>query len=773
MIYGAENLSGQLNEWKTFVEANSNFKLKITEIHEAELTEITRWTSYGEPCHIATRENVHYNAIPKDAHIITLLWKLLEGQKTCLCGGAWGGDLGIHGRPYTTVPYNVWWWNESYTHEGFNTHGAQIITHEFQNALRLILKDEYGWVCPINPYAGGCDGMTLAECYKAIFSAIPQSVYDQIGEVVKTGEVVKIPNPLCLWVRFTGVPLIEMLLTDTDTFYEYFDEHPLLTERQKAKAEKNHPSYNKIITELMPIYLSGPYDEILEPIREAIRNKAIEELGRERAIELLVGTDEEGLILSVKKTTRREFFELALKKCPNGFDMRDLPVRCWAHRVDKEEPLGWFIYDDRVECYPEVLCFGKQIDEKGTKGYIEFNIPPYSKCTNPPQDIDCLHFYVKSVGEEERTEANELPKDLCLDGLSQLKSKGTGALFVVDQDTVEVHPQIIVLPMEKTSVFGAIENNGDTPVSVDMWARFGNIDIPPQTTPVIAPHSEIDFELYFITPDVPPGSYPCTFYIGKHGEYISDEFTQRAIRVSDTIIGIYCGYFDVVRPPKEMVAGRTYQITFSITVEWIHGAESIIADVWTVRDVREMFGAMPEDITIVDNRVFPFMEERRIGMSKTPLLTVGSSHRIIHEFTIPQDMSPGTHRFETYFGEWNNYFLLNGIFSGDSFEAEILAPEGIVVIGDSIIPKEIYLTKPSTFRIHIENTSGKATRYRITLAFTGIDVDNEYTFTSDWSEMINPSESTKLGVEVTLLEDAIPGGKDEAIYDIKVILEAL
>ena len=136
-------------------------------------------------------------------------------------------------------------------------------------------------------------------------------------------------------------------------------------------------------------------------------------------------------------------------------------------------------------------------------------------------------------------------------------------------------------------------------------------------------------------------------------------------------------------------------------------------------------------------------------------------------------MSPGLHRFETYFGEWDNYFLLNQTYSGYHFDAEIVAPEGIVAIGDSIIPEEIYLTKPSTFSIHIENTSEVATRYRITLAFTGIDVSKEYTFTSDWSETISPKESTKLDVEVTLPEDAIPTDKEEAIYDINVILEAM
>jgi len=79
MVYGTENLSKQLNEWKTFVEANSKFKLKITEIHEPELTEITLWKKpiYKEDCHLATRENVNYDAIPKTSHVIMLYWKLL------------------------------------------------------------------------------------------------------------------------------------------------------------------------------------------------------------------------------------------------------------------------------------------------------------------------------------------------------------------------------------------------------------------------------------------------------------------------------------------------------------------------------------------------------------------------------------------------------------------------------------------------------------------------------------------------------------------------
>ena len=435
MVYGAENLSKQLNEWKTFVEANSKFKLKITEIHEPELTEITRWTSYDEPCHLATRENVNYDAIPKTNQVIMLFWKLLEGQKTCLGGGTWGGDWGIHGKPYTTIPYNVWWWDESYTHEGFNTHGAQIITHEFQNALRWLLEHEYGWKCPVDPYAGDCDGMTLAECYKAIFSAIPQSVYDKIEEV------------------------------------------------------------------------------------------------------------------------------------------------------------------------------------------------------------------------------------------------GQQTKFVVDGDTVEVHPYILVTPLGKNPVFAAIENIGEVPVAVDIWEVFGGITIPAQTTPVIEPHTEITYKYEFITPDLPKGTYPCTFYIGKFGELVDDKFTQQAIRITDVIIGIDYGFYDI-KTPEVVTQNQKAEITIPMKIDWIKGAESAVLDVWTIRDKDKFYAELfSEDVTIVDDKVLEIMRKYTIGITHTKTITKGIALNHIHEFTIPPDLPLGKHTFCVFFGKYDDYFLGAAGFSGHSFDATVLPKE--------------------------------------------------------------------------------------------------
>ena len=74
---------------------------------------------------------------------------------------------------------------ESYTHEGFDTHGAQIITHEFQNALRWIIKDELLFPPLPDPYTGICDDITLAECYKMVFSAITDEMYEAIDKMFK------------------------------------------------------------------------------------------------------------------------------------------------------------------------------------------------------------------------------------------------------------------------------------------------------------------------------------------------------------------------------------------------------------------------------------------------------------------------------------------------------------------------------------------------------------------------------------------------------------
>ncbi len=195
MIYGQEDLSAQLNEWETFVESHSKFDIVADIIREPELTNIPKWND----CYFIAGWNVDRSKIPTYAHIVTLLWKLLEGQSTCWGGGTWGGDYGIHGRPVTSIPYNVSWWNnpciQDHTYQGFETTGAQIITHEFQNALRWIILTELGFPAGSlpDPYAGDCAGMTLAECYISIFNAITDDMYSAIDSIFRKVTLESVP----------------------------------------------------------------------------------------------------------------------------------------------------------------------------------------------------------------------------------------------------------------------------------------------------------------------------------------------------------------------------------------------------------------------------------------------------------------------------------------------------------------------------------------------------------------------------------------------------
>ncbi|MCK4528791.1 hypothetical protein KAW18_15595 [candidate division WOR-3 bacterium] len=244
--------------------------------------------------------------------------------------------------------------------------------------------------------------------------------------------------------------------------------------------------------------------------------------------------------------------------------------------------------------------------------------------------------------------------------------------FVVWGDTVEVHPYILVTPLEKNPVFAAIENTGEVPVAVDIWGVFGGITIPAQTTPVVEPHTEITFSYEFITPDIPKGTYPCTFYIGKFGERVDDEFTQPAIRITDVVIDIDYGFYDI-KTPEVAIRNQKVQITIPMTVKEITGAESAVEDVWTIRDKDKFYAELfSEDVTIVDDEVLEIMRKYTIGITHTKTLTEGTKVNHNHEFAIPNDLSLGKNSFCLFTGKYNDYFLGPAGFSGHRFSMVVM-----------------------------------------------------------------------------------------------------
>ncbi len=246
--------------------------------------------------------------------------------------------------------------------------------------------------------------------------------------------------------------------------------------------------------------------------------------------------------------------------------------------------------------------------------------------------------------------------------------------FLVSPDgIVEVHPYILVTPLEKNPVFGTIVNDSIVPVTIDIWAKFGTTDIPYRTLPVIPAKSNYDFEYEFTTPDVLNGVYPCAFYIGTYGITIVDTFIQPAIRVTKTLIEVSLDP-SLVTPPGSIAQGEEAQITFPLQATGVTGAVSLPVDVWTIKDIDKFYGLIPPGTTIVDSAVLALMEPMIIGVTKTVPLIQGETVSHIHKFVIPHDLSVGTHKFGAFFGERKNYFLLNDAFSAYQFESKIMSP---------------------------------------------------------------------------------------------------
>ena len=252
--------------------------------------------------------------------------------------------------------------------------------------------------------------------------------------------------------------------------------------------------------------------------------------------------------------------------------------------------------------------------------------------------------------------------------------------FLVSDDTVEVHPYILVTPGETNPVTGAIENVSDYDTSGVIWAIFDGVPMPAQTLPVIPAHSVYDFQYNFQTPNLPKGIYPCKFYVGRAEGDPDDSFIQPAIRITDVIIDVKFN-FSAIKTLDVVALGQEVSITVPMEVRKITGAERAIGDVWVV-DFKEWWDSLEgEDVTVVDDRVLEAMHEHTIGeVTHTIELKPGDYIEHIHTFTIPNSIKPGKHKFEILFGKYNEYFLQDEIFSGYIFDVYVLdiksVPEG-------------------------------------------------------------------------------------------------
>lgn len=139
-VCGEKDFYQEIQECVEFIEKFSRFRLSTSVHRLPELSHITKEDVLWTKSYMATAEDADLRS-QSDGDLTTLLWKLLPGQKPSFTGATWGHELGGIGeyRPYSSIPYNVWWWNAP--NEGWRIFGAGIMAQALVNQIADIFEE--------------------------------------------------------------------------------------------------------------------------------------------------------------------------------------------------------------------------------------------------------------------------------------------------------------------------------------------------------------------------------------------------------------------------------------------------------------------------------------------------------------------------------------------------------------------------------------------------------------------------------------------------------
>ncbi|HDS44674.1 MAG TPA: hypothetical protein ENN68_01005 [Methanomicrobia archaeon] len=142
VIYGGVHQDTQINAAREFVNAHMATEVTSTVTY---LGETPALTDYGT-CSFLRPENLPESDIallnPRLPCAYIFMWQT-PGVDVCWGGGNYG--LAINGRPFDSIPYNVWWWNTASEWGHKLTSAAAIIIHELHHTFESILHDILGY----------------------------------------------------------------------------------------------------------------------------------------------------------------------------------------------------------------------------------------------------------------------------------------------------------------------------------------------------------------------------------------------------------------------------------------------------------------------------------------------------------------------------------------------------------------------------------------------------------------------------------------------------
>lgn len=142
VICGGVNQDAQISTALGFINANTATKLTPTVTYLGATPALTNYgmCSFLRPEDVPESDIALLNPTVPCAYIF--MWQT-PGVDVCWSGGNYG--LAINGRPFDSIPYNVWWWNTASDWGHELTSAAAIIIHELHHTFENILYDILGY----------------------------------------------------------------------------------------------------------------------------------------------------------------------------------------------------------------------------------------------------------------------------------------------------------------------------------------------------------------------------------------------------------------------------------------------------------------------------------------------------------------------------------------------------------------------------------------------------------------------------------------------------
>ncbi len=160
-----------ISEFQSFVQANSQFGIIITQSIQAPLSDAEFYTWDGGISYFPTPQTLSFSnkqLLPQDVQINMILYDW-RNKQPAFGGAMWGGDNGINGVPFIGIPLGAWPWVDNSPGGPWTRALSQTLVHEWMHGIDWILEQlaypalpstdscpQYGYTPENDPLWGNC-----------------------------------------------------------------------------------------------------------------------------------------------------------------------------------------------------------------------------------------------------------------------------------------------------------------------------------------------------------------------------------------------------------------------------------------------------------------------------------------------------------------------------------------------------------------------------------------------------------------------------------------